>query len=91
MLIVIWLRLILIWLTLILIWLTLILIWLTLILIWLVLIFRTSEGILWKSARAKYNWIFLKLRTSENRTTENRMSQGPAVFCFVCLFLTEQA
>ena len=30
---------------------------------------HTSEGILWKFAWAEFNWIFLKLRTSENRTT----------------------
>ena len=75
MLIVIWLTLILIWLTLILIWLMLILIWLTLILIWLMLIFRTSEGILWKSAWAKYIWKFLKLRMSEHCTTEIHRSR----------------
>ena len=57
---ILWFMLILIWLMLILIWLMLILIWLTLILIWLMFIFRTSEGISWKSARAKYNWISLK-------------------------------
>ena len=62
---------------------------------------RTSEGILWKIARAKFNWIFLKLRTSENRTTEIRMSQGPAVsiiisapkfsiifFCLLIIFIS---
>ena len=68
-----------IWLMLIVIWLMLIVIWLMLIVIWLMLIFRTSEGILWKSAWAKYIWNFLKLRMSENRTTENRRSQGPGV------------
>ena len=57
----------------------LIVIWLMLILIWIMLIFRTSEGLWWKSAYAKFFWIFFKLRTSENRTTENRISQGPAV------------
>ena len=41
---------------------------------------RTSEGIWWKLARAKYNWIILNLRTSENRTTEISRSQGPSVF-----------
>ena len=59
----------------------LIVIWLMLILIWIMLIFRTSEGLWWKSAYAKFFWIFFKLRTSENRTTENRISQGLAVVC----------
>ena len=55
------------------------LILLMLIVILLMLIFRTSEGILWKSAWAKYIWNFLKLRMSENCTTEIRRSQGPGV------------
>ena len=59
-----------------------IVIWLMLIVIWIMLIFRTSEGLWWKSAYAKFFWIFFKLRTSENRTTENRISQGPAVTYF---------
>ena len=77
--IVIWFMLILIWQMLIVIYIMLIVIWLMLILIWIMLIFRTSEGLWWKSAYAKFFWIFLKLRTSEIRTTENRISQGPAV------------
>jgi hypothetical protein len=57
-----------------------IVIWLMLIMIWLMLTLHASEGILWKSAWAKYIWNFLKLRMSENLTTEIRRSQGPGVF-----------